>query len=109
MGVEQIALVVSQPQPLKGQENRSSQNFQFTTLPSPSTTVTGQVSENNNATIIDASIMHDRRFDIDQIVGQIADGQVVITQDLEMGANYYIASPANAANQEFTVTFYGDV
>lgn len=110
MGVQEIASVTSKPQPLPGQKNRSSEDFQFTALPDPSTTVTGQVSkENPNYSTIDASIMHDQRLRNDEIVGQIADGKVVITQTLELGAKYYIASPANAANQDFAVIFYGDI
>ena len=33
----------------------------------------------------------------------------VITQELEMGDKYYIASPANAGSAEFTVSFYGNI
>jgi hypothetical protein len=109
MSMQRIATILSEAAPLDGQKNRSSENFKFLALPNPSTSVTGQVSDNTASNQIDASIFHDKGFANDQIVGQISNGQVSITQDLELGANYYIASPANAGGIAFTVTFYGDV
>ena len=109
MSQQIIATVESSASPLDGQKNRSSENFEFLALPTPSTSVTGQVTGNPNASQIDASIMHDIKFANDEIVGQISNGVVTITQDLEMGASYYIASPANAGSAQFTVTFYGNI
>lgn len=109
MSQQLIATVVSEASPLDGQKNRSSENFEFLALPNPTTSVTGQVSGNPNASSIDASIMQDLKFQIDKIVGQIANGQVVITQELEADGKYYIASPANAGSAEFTVNFYGNI
>lgn len=109
MSQQTIATIVSEASPLDGQKNRSSENFEFLALPSPSTSVTGQVTGNPNASQIDASIMQDNKFSNDQIVGQIANGVVNITQDLELDGKYYIASPANAGSAQFTVTFFGNV
>jgi 1-phosphatidylinositol phosphodiesterase len=109
MSQQLIATVVSEASPLEGQKNRSSENFEFLALPTPTTSVTGQVSGNPNAASIDASIFRDINNRVDQIVGQISNGQVVITQELEMGDKYYIASPANAGSAEFTVSFYGNI
>lgn len=109
MSEQRIAEILSAPAPLDGQKNRSSENFQFMALPNPSTSVTGQVSGNPNASQIDATIVHDIGLRNDQNVGQISNGQVTITQPLELGANYYIASPANAGGVAFTVTFFGNV
>lgn len=109
MSQQLIATVVSQASPIDGQKNRSSEDFQFLALPNPTTSVTGSVTGNPNAASIDATIMHDINNRTDQIVGQISNGQVTITQELEMGANYYIASPANAGSASFTVNFYGNI
>ena len=109
MSEQRLAQVLSEPVPLNGEKNRSSQNFKFDALPNPSTSVTGQVSNNPNSSQIDATIMRDIRFANDEIVGQISNGQVVITQDLDLDDNYYIAGPANAGGLAFTVTFFGNV
>ena len=109
MSQQLIATIVSEASPLDGQKNRSSENFEFLALPDPTTSVTGQVSGNPNAASIDASIFRDITLANDQIVGQIADGQVIITQELKVGDKYYIASPANAGSTSFTVNFYGNI
>lgn len=109
MSQQQIASVVSQPNPLEGQKNRSSENFKFLALPNPSTSVTGQVVDNPNASQIDASIMQDVSFGNDPIVGQISNGQVTIIKSLSTDDNYYIASPANAGGSTFVVNFFGNV
>lgn len=109
MSQQLIATVVSEASPLADQKNRSSENFEFLALPNPTTSVTGQVSGNPNSASIDASIFQDINNRVDQIVGQISNGQVVITQELEMDGKYYIASPANAGSAEFTVSFYGNI
>ena len=109
MSQQLIATVVSEASPLDGQKNRSSENFEFLALPDPTTSVTGSVTGNPNAASIDATIMQDIRFGNDKIVGQIADGQVVITENLEMDGKYYIAGPANAGSASFTVNFFGNI
>lgn len=109
MSEQRIAQILSAPAPLEGEKNRSSENFKFMALPTPSASVTGQVSNNPNSSQIDATIMRDIKLANDQIVGQISDGRVVITQDLDLGDNYYIAGPANAGGVAFTVTFFGNV
>jgi len=99
------ASVLSQPIPLSGQKNRSSEDFSFASLPSGNLTVT--FSENPNADSILCTMLQDINLGTDKIIATLTQGQSLASELFEVGTNYYIASPQNAGSSTFLVTFSG--
>jgi hypothetical protein len=103
-----VASATSAPGTINGNQNNSSLDFQFLTLP-PSGSLTVSIDDNPNAGAITFTLWHEKGGMPDQPVSGgtgLRNGSTVqVSGNLEMGANYYIGNPSNAGGQNFVVTF----
>ena len=99
-----IATIVSSNLPLEGQDNRSSENFEYLPLPVGTSYLTYEITKGSNPQSIYFNVMEDRTLRRDPIIfDQIATG--FKTDDLTTGQDLYIANPTNAVG-EFEVTVF---
>jgi hypothetical protein len=98
-----VGSVTSAPQPLEGQDHRSSPDFQFINLPE-SGNLTIQITGGGSSDV-QATLMHEKGGWPDQNVGPVSNTATVSVDKVETGANYYIADPVNAT-QDFDVSFF---
>jgi hypothetical protein len=108
MSVQSIAAAASDAQPLQGQKNRSSLDFQFLSVPS-SGTITSLFTGTSGAPGITATLVHDIGGGNDEIIAALSQNGTFDASKVQTGgANYYIASPDSAASN-FVVYFQGNV
>lgn len=101
-----VASATSASGPINGNDNNSSLNFQFLTLPA-SGNVTVNIENNPNSGSISFTLWHVKGGLPDQKVQEnCKNGSTIsISGNLETGANYYIGDPSNAGGQNFVVAF----
>jgi hypothetical protein len=98
---QSIAAQVSAPKPLSGQNNRSSNNFQFLEVPS-SGSITASMPGG-----VTCSIMQDVSG-TDPIITTIQNGSSFPASKVKTGNNYYFATPGSTSTN-FAVTLSGDI
>jgi 1-phosphatidylinositol phosphodiesterase len=107
MAVQSIAAVASEPQPLTGQNNRSSENFQFLTVPS-SGVITSLFTATSGAAGISATLMQDISSDTDLVIASLTQNGTFDASKVKTNVDYYIASPDGAPGN-FVVYLQGNV
>lgn len=109
MSVQDIAGVASLPRPEEGQKNRTSENFQFVTVPQNGAPITVSIQATEGADAITAVLVHEIGGGIDVDVTPIGQGSTFSASLVGVGDfNYYIATPSKATTN-FAVFFTADV
>ena len=101
--IQPVAAQVSAPKPLSGQDNRSSNNFQFLQVPS-----SGNITAAMPAGIT-CAIMQDVSGGRDPVVATISNGQGFPASKVSKSDNYYLATPGGTNGQNFEVTLSGTI
>lgn len=105
MSKQLLVSVQSDPSAQPGQHNRSSANFQFSSLPQGDLEI--DVSGNPNAGSLTFNIMQDISMGTDPVILKtVSNGQQVPSTTFKTKTNYYIASPSGTGGQDFVVLFY---
>ena len=105
MSKQLLVSVQSDPAPQPGQKNRSSVNFQFSSLPQGDIEI--DVSGNPNAGSLTFNIMQDVSLGSDPVIlKKVSNGNQVPSTTFKTKTNYYIASPSGTGGQDFVVLFY---
>lgn len=100
-----VASVVSAPAPIDGNDHNSSKDFQFVNLPGGGN-LTVQITDNPNADNITFNLWEDINNRRDQTVEtDLHNGSTFPADRVDEDDEYYIGDPANADDQNFTVTF----
>ena len=89
--IQPIAAQVSAPKPLHGQDNRSSDNFQFLALPSH-----GDITASMPSSIT-CAIMQDVSGGRDPVVTTLSNGGSFSVSKVSKKDNYYLASPSGTS------------
>jgi hypothetical protein len=108
MSVQSIAAAISEAGPEPGQKNRSGPNFQFLSVPSSGDTISSYFTGISGASGITATLIHDKGGENDEVIAALTQNGTFSASKVQTGANYYIASPDNAADN-FVVYFQGNV
>lgn len=104
MAKQLLVSIYSEGTPMSGQKNRSSKNFQFPSLPSP--TLEWDVSGNDTPGL-QFNVMQDVVMGTDPTVETgLTSGAQTPVGKLKTGTNYYISNPANTGDAGFTVNIY---
>ena len=94
--------VVSEPQPQSGQNNRSSVNFNFLSVPSSGTLQPYFYQNNVLVDTINAVLMQDRTFRVDKVITALSPGKTFDASEVNVDDNYYVATP-HGATENFVV------
>lgn len=105
MAKQLLVSIYSEGTPQSGQKNRSSKNFQFSSLPTD--TLEFDVSGNDTPDLA-FNVMQDVVMGNDPtIVSGVTNGtQVAVAKHFTTKTNYYISNPVNTAGAGFTVNIY---
>lgn len=105
MSKQLLVSIQSDPAPQPGQKNRSSDNFQFKSLPQGDLEI--DLSGNPNAGNISFNIMKDVSLGSDPVIlKSVHNGQQAPAKTFKTKTDYYIASPQQTGGQDFVVEFF---
>ena len=101
--IQPVAAQVSAPKPLAGQDNRSSNNFQFLQVPT-SGSITASMPSG-----ITCAIMKDISGGRDPVITTVSNGSSFDASKVSKSDNYYLASPSGTNGANFEVTLSGSL
>lgn len=94
-----VGAIVSEPNPMPGQSNRSSFDFQLIAIDNDTVTLT--LVDNPNLSRIKFNIYKDKSGKDPVVASNVGNGSAI--KGLETGANYYIGNPSNPGGLNFGV------